>query len=452
MDLRWLFLDMNSFFASCEQQDRAELRSRPIAVAPVASDSTCCIAASYEARRFGIKCGTNIGVARQMCPELTVVSARPELYTEYHTQILQLLRSMLPEVRKLSCDEMACRLGGNEKSDSDAVRLGREIKLSLKSRIGECMRCSVGLAPNAFLAKVATELHKPDGLVAIRASDLPHALYGLKLSDFPGIGRKMLVRLHGFGIYTVEDMYAADSRRLRLAWGGVSGERWYRMLRGDADCDYGAMTVRPTQSVGHSHVLAPEMRNLVGAESVLLRLTARAVRRLRLKGMHARAIAISVRFTKPSGYGSKRWSASSEHRIPASDPFSLVAAARSLWQSGVDTIAANVPIQVAMVFCDLIPSASVTLPLFDESHRGEIAAQAMDGIHARFGKTAIDLGSVFFERAGMREAIAFGKVTDDDREERDGIFDDTAIGRIIPEHKSRGVVTSAKAIRGWDTR
>ena len=165
MDLRWLFLDMNSFFASCEQQDRPELRGRPVAVAPVDSDATSCIAASYEAKAFGIKCGTNVGEARRRCPELVVITGNHSVYAEYHRRILWLLRSILPDVRKLSVDEMACPLwGGNELTEGDAVALARRIKRALREHVGEQMICSVGLAPNAFLAKVATELHKPTAL------------------------------------------------------------------------------------------------------------------------------------------------------------------------------------------------------------------------------------------------------------------------------------------------
>jgi DNA polymerase IV len=419
MDLRWLFLDMNSFFASCEQQENPELRGRPIAVAPVESDSTCCIAASYEARAYGIRCGTNIGVARRACPDLVVIYGRHTVYAEYHRQIMRLLRLMLPQVRKLSVDEIACPLGANELSPGDAVRLALRIKHALYEHVGECMTCSVGLAPNAFLAKVATKLHKPNGLVVIRKSDLPTALLRLDLSDFPGIGRRMLPRLYRCGIRSVADLYAADPWLLRLAWGGVVGERWWFMLRGSTDCDYGALTEVDTKSIGHSHVLAPALRNQAGAEGVLLRLTARAVRRLRLKGFHARAVTVSVRHSGESRGDVSSWSGASDHRTPAADPFTLVAAARELWRSAPDYVRQGTPIQVGVTFSNLVRSESVTLPMFHDERRNEEAALAMDRIRERFGKEAIDLGSVFFQREGSREAIAFAKVTDDDRDKLD---------------------------------
>ncbi len=269
MDLRWLFLDMNLFFASCEQQEQPELRGRPVAVAPVDSDATSCIAASYEAKAYGVKCGTNVGEARRLCPELVVICGNHSVYAEYHRRIIWLLKAMLPDVRKLSVDEMACRLSANERTEGDAVHLARQVKKQMRVHVGDYMFCSIGMAPNIFLSKVASELHKPNGLVVLRNEDIPAMLTNLTLRDFPGIGRKMLERLNAFGIESVADLYAADRSLLRLAWGGVLGERWWFMLRGDQSCDYAGQQSAETKSVSHSHVLAPELRTDAGAEGVL---------------------------------------------------------------------------------------------------------------------------------------------------------------------------------------
>ena len=420
-DLKWLFVDMNSFFASCEQQEREELRGKPVVIAPVNTDATCAIAASYEAKAFGIRTGTNIGLARRLCPHLEVVHCRHEVYGEYHRQIMRLFKTISPDIRKLSVDEMACPISSDlANTDAAALKFAQRLKESMRREVGDHMLCSVGLAPNVFLAKVATELHKPDGLVVLHKSDLPEALCRLELRDFPGIGRRMLDRLNRCGITNVAEMYAADPWLLRIAWGGVLGERWWHMIRGSTECDYAALIERDPKSVGHSHVLPPEMRNTVSAEGVLLRLTARAVRRLRLKGLHARSIQVYMKHVARgwNAGGVCVWSAVSQRRTAAADPFTWVAAARELWETRPEFVRERVPMQVGVVFTDVLPSVGVTLPLFDRERQNEAAARAMDSVLHKFGKNAIEIGSVLLHREGTREAVAFGKITDDAREEQ----------------------------------
>ena len=128
MSLTWLFLDMNAFFASVEQQERPDLRGRPVAVVPVLADTTCCIAASYEAKAFGVKTGTNVAEARRLCPHLHLIEARHGPYRAYHEAIKAVVEDCLPEPRVLSVDEMACRLWANEREVRDAVAMGERIK------------------------------------------------------------------------------------------------------------------------------------------------------------------------------------------------------------------------------------------------------------------------------------------------------------------------------------
>src|ERR1700727_3252543 len=108
--LRWLFLDLNSYFASVEQELRPELRGRPLAVVPVVADTTCCIAASYEAKRYGVRTGTQVGEAKALCPGIILVEARHELYVDYHHRVVEAVESCLPATSVMSIDEMACHL------------------------------------------------------------------------------------------------------------------------------------------------------------------------------------------------------------------------------------------------------------------------------------------------------------------------------------------------------
>jgi DNA polymerase IV len=139
MTLRALYIDFNSYFASVEQQERPELRGKPVAVLPVMTDSTCCIAASYEAKRFGVKTGTNVGEAKRMCPGLVCVPARHERYVEYHQALLKVIDTCIPVDEVRSIDEMACSLTGSWRQRDKAVSVARQIKQAIRREVGECL-------------------------------------------------------------------------------------------------------------------------------------------------------------------------------------------------------------------------------------------------------------------------------------------------------------------------
>ncbi len=179
--LNWLFVDLNSYFASVEQEVRPELRGRPVAVVPMMADTTVAIAASYEAKAYGVKTGTLVGDAKRMCPDLVLIEARHELYVDYHHRIVEAVESCLPVTAVLSIDEMACRLMGRERPLLAALELGRKVKAAIRERVGPMLRSSVGLATNRYLAKVASDMEKPDGLVALPLDLLPEALRQLSI-------------------------------------------------------------------------------------------------------------------------------------------------------------------------------------------------------------------------------------------------------------------------------
>src|ERR1700728_2372627 len=159
--LRWLFLDLNSYFASVEQELRPELRGRPVAVVPVMADTTCAIAASYEAKAFGVRTGTQIGEAKRMCPGLVLVEARHEVYVDYHNRIVEAVERCVPVAAVMSIDEIAASLMGREQPLIAALDLARRVKESIREHAGATLRCSVGLAPNRYLSKIASDMEKP---------------------------------------------------------------------------------------------------------------------------------------------------------------------------------------------------------------------------------------------------------------------------------------------------
>ncbi|RYZ81170.1 MAG: DNA polymerase, partial [Proteobacteria bacterium] len=201
--VKWLYLDLNSFFASCEQQEKPELRGKPVAVIPMMANTTSVLAASYEAKAFGIKTGTSVVDAKKMCPGLQFVLSKHPTYVRYHHKVKEVVESCVPIHSVCSVDEFACELTGSQQDVQVATALAEKIRTAIYQQVGEAISCSIGLGPNVLLSKMATDMKKPRGLVVIEPTDLPTKLVPLKLRDVPGIGPKMEYRLNQKGIHTM---------------------------------------------------------------------------------------------------------------------------------------------------------------------------------------------------------------------------------------------------------
>lgn len=402
MGIHYLFLDMNAFFASVEQQLRPELRGKPVAVVPMLAETTCCIAVSYEAKRYGIKTGTLVQDARLLCPGLELVEARPREYIRVHHQILQAVDSVLPVEAVLSIDELVCKLMGREREPENALQLGRQVKEAIYRRVGGQLRCSVGLGPNRFLAKVAAEMHKPDGLTLLQPSDLPHRLYSLQLRDLPGIGPGMERRLFKHGVTTVEGLYRLSALQLAQVWGSrVHGLAWWHRLRG-AD-----LPETPTRrrSLGHSHVLPPALRSEAGARAVLTRLVHRAAARLRHEGYWAGSLALFLRFL--DGGEQRKWEA--QIRIqPSQDTLTLLRVALGLWQQKPE----GTPFKVGIALGRLTPALELSEPLFESEQKLVRLAQAMDKANSKYGPQALYFAGMHRTEQSAVTRIAFNRIPD----------------------------------------
>lgn len=400
MTLRALYIDFNSYFASVEQQDRPELRGRPVAVLPVMTDSTCCIAASYEAKRFGIRTGTMVHEARRLCPELLCVLARHELYVEYHQAILKLIDTCIPVDEVRSIDEMACSLTGSWRQRDKALTVARQIKRSLRKGLGECMTSSIGIAPNTFLAKTAADMQKPDGLVVIEQAALPAALHGLQLRDLCGIGPRMEQRLKRAGLQTMTALCAAGKAELRRVWGGVEGEHMHDLLRGLE------VYAPPTErgSVGHSHVLPPELRNERGARTVMHRMLQKAALRLRRMGYCAGGLWLSLRHV-----GGGSWSEEARF-LETQDTVELTHVLNQLWARRPRGGAR--PMYVGVTLVRLIPATESTPSLFAPRRSRAALQDTMDRINLRYGKHALYFGGAHGGHAASPLRIAFNRIPD----------------------------------------
>src|SRR5262245_50829313 len=223
--LRWLVLDLNSFFASVEQQENPELRGKPVIVVPTIAETTCAIAASYAAKAFGIRTGTLVHEARRLCPDVKLVRAHHKLYVAYHQRILTAIDKHIPVEEVMSIDEVACRLDKVQQDAAVAHALAQSIKREIEEEVGECLTSSIGISANKLLAKLASNMQKPNGLVILPIGKLPGAILHLKVRDIPGIGPKIAERLQRAGIGDIAALWKTDAARLRLIWAAWPGPR-----------------------------------------------------------------------------------------------------------------------------------------------------------------------------------------------------------------------------------
>ncbi|HQR60390.1 MAG TPA: DNA polymerase [Methylophilaceae bacterium] len=402
MSLNALYVDFNSYFASVEQQLRPELRGCPIGVLPVMAETTCCIAASYEAKAFGVKTGTMVRDARKLCPDIILVGARPAIYIDFHHRLVDVVESCTPVGKILSIDEMVCRLTGSQQSRDHALALAAQIKQSISKKVGSEIRCSIGIAPNTFLAKLASNMQKPDGCVVIEQHELPDRLYSLELRDLTGIGRRMEQRLTAKSITTIRSLYALNRQQMRAAWGSVEGEYIYDKLRGLEPPESG----HGRSSLGHSHVLPPEMRNREAALSVLNRLLQKACARLRSYQLYASMIHIRVKFPRRP-----TWEADGACS-PTDDTLQLIHALQGLWRQYPDHT--DTPYAVGISLSGLVGARGLSMDLFDYSVRQSNVRldQTLDALNIRFGKNAVYFGAAHnaLHHAPMR--IAFNHIPD----------------------------------------
>ncbi len=405
MSLHALLLDFNSYFAAVEQQLRPALRGRPVGILPVLAETTCLIAASYEAKRFGVKTGTPVAEARRLCPDIVFVQARPRVYVEMHHRLMAVVDSVIAIGEVLSIDEVMCELTGSWQQEAVAVELARRVKRRLLDEVGECLTCSVGIAPNRFLAKVASNMQKPNGLTVIRASDLPDILFGLELEDLHGVGRAMSARLRRAGIDSVAALCRASREDLRRIWGGVEGERMYDRLRGLEPA------LPPTRrgSIGHSHVLPPHLRHDQGAWAVLSKLTQKAAVRLRAEGYLASRMSLAVEYRNRPGW------AAGVRFAPMRATLDFLKVLATLWAERPRPRHRRErwePMKVSVTLWELTPADQTTLALFPEADQQAGLDAALDRLRLKYGPEAIYFGGAWgaMQEAPMR--ISFTHVPD----------------------------------------
>lgn len=395
---RTLYLDMNSFFASVEQQIDPAIRGRPVAITAMENEKGCCVAASYEAKAHGIKTGTSVPDARRMCRDIVFLPSRHRLYVRFNLRVAAVLDRYAELERIRSVDEFQLGLSGRATTLDGARELVTRLKAAVAAEVGECLRFSAGIGPNHLLAKIAGKLEKPNGCQHLGPNNMPDRLAHLALDDLPGISRAMSARLHSAGIHDVPALCRLDPRHARAIWRSVEGERFVRALQGE----HIPLVKTKRGGYGNSKVLAPAFRAPAEAYLVSRWLVEKAAARLRRDGRVAASFGLQL-----SPMGRTTWAASMRC-APTQDTVEFMRINRALWRNAWPVIRraklAGIGIQLSDV--DLLDARTgdLLLPVAPgERTNGERAARAADFINQRFGAGTITYGinqphPGFFER------------------------------------------------------
>ena len=383
--LERLYLDFDGFFASVEQQARPVLRGRPVGIVPFENTTTTCvIAASKEAKRFGVKNVMNVAEAKRICPDIVLVPQTPDLYRRAHNTLLAEISSVIPVDAVKSIDELTCKL--DVKQGNDPEELSFKIKDRIASHVGRHITCSIGFAPNRHLAKIAGKQNKPDGTTIWWPDQVPEVLYPLPFEDIPGIGGRMERRLNGLGICNMQQLLAVPPKHMRKIWRNVIGERLWYALHG-----YDIQAGKSERGMfGHGRVLPPEMRSINGAEPIVRMLLVKAARRMRKAGFYASKLMVWCE-TFHRGYGDQQ-------SLPiVSDDQACLSGLQTIWSRLSVMIPKHAKIvRVGVTLGDLTEGTSRQLDMLlnddAERHKCERLTRAMDTLNQKYSRSLVTIG------------------------------------------------------------
>lgn len=390
-----MHVDLNSAFATIEQQSRPLLRGRPVAIVNRATENTAIVTASYEAKKFGVKVGMRFAEASRLVPGLIAIESDPPKYRHVYKKLMTILNDYSPDVVMKSIDEGVMDFKSLS-IQRPLVDIGLEIKQRLKDEIGCAMRCNVGIGPNRFLAKTAAGLHKPDGLDEINAGNLRDVYATLKLTDLTGIAGQMEKRLNAVGIFTpLEFLDASEIALTKVAFKSIIGGQWYARLRGFEVDDREIVT----KTVGRQYVL--ENRNLDNIEikSRLHHLCESVGSRLRGQGKSARGV-----FVYAKTIDHRYW-----HNCKMCPlPFYSDNAINSLAQQLFNNAPGNVK-EIGVRCYGLTGGDDRQLSLLgDILAREQHLVGAIDEINNRYGERTIHSGSTLGSNQLIKQKVPFG--------------------------------------------
>jgi DNA polymerase-4 len=284
-----LHADMDAFYASVEQRDNPDLQGKPVVVGGPSRRGVVS-AASYEARVFGIHSAMPMARALKLCPHLVALPPRIRHYAEISEEVFDILRCYSPLVEPLSLDEAFVDLTGTERLHGEAWQVAKAIKREVREQLK--LVVSVGVGPSKFVAKLASDLGKPDGLVLVAADELERFLHPLPVSRIFGVGRVTLKALGRMGIATIGDLAAFPAEVLRTRF-GEHGDHLWSLARGIDD--RGVVPERQAKSIGHENTFADDKGDPDELRRILLEQADRVARRLRRHQLKASVVVLKAK-------------------------------------------------------------------------------------------------------------------------------------------------------------
>lgn len=393
-----LHLDLNSCFATIEQQANPHLRGRPIAVAAYASSNGCILAPSIEAKRYGVKTGMRVKEGKVICPALLVLPPDPWKYRNVHLLLRSLLKTYTNNISPKSIDEFVLNLESYPSFNRGIWKVGAEIKERIRKEIGEWLTVSVGISTNRFLAKTAAALHKPDGLDEINHKNYLEIYAKLSLTDLTGIKKRNALRLNRLGIYSVLDFYQAPLSKLKAAFSSINGYYWWLRLRGYEIDDFS----QGRHSYGNSFALPQPFTRPEELSPILSKLVEKMSVRLRNAGYRAKGVHLAIYFRDGSFWHKGRMS--ERYLFDSRDFYKEEMSLLSLSPL-------KKPVRNLAVSCfGLKKDKSAQLELFDDVIKKENVVKAIDKINKQFGDFVVVPAKMLGTKKLVLDRIAFGGV------------------------------------------
>ena len=366
---------MDAFFAAVEQREDPSLRGKPLLIGHDGPRGVVATA-SYEARPFGCHSAQPMAVAKRNCPHAIVLPVRMGLYRQASEQMFTILQQFSPAIEPLSIDEAFVDLTGTRRLLGQPVDVARRIKERIKSELS--LTASIGLAPNKFLAKLASDMDKPDGLTVIRPEDVDRLLPPLPVTKIWGVGRATAERMRTYGIRTIGDLRNKSEAWLEEFFGGEA-QRYFRLARGIDDRP--VVGDEDAKSIGHEQTFEIDVTEPAEVRAVMLDQVEQVGARLRRHGLGARGVSLKIRF------GNFQTISRSATLPRATD------ATAELWEAARELFDRwpFQPVRLIGVTAERLSRGEGQLDLFaDPRHdrRRQLDAAA-DRINQRFGKRAI---------------------------------------------------------------
>jgi DNA polymerase-4 len=405
---RVLFIDMDSYFARCEQQANYWLRNRPVGVCVYTGKYGCVISLSTEAKARGLKAGMRLNDAMAACPDLVPVESNPARYREYHTKIINLLSKYSKDVVAKSIDEAIINL--NNYDHLDPVTIARQIKREILEKVGDWLTCSVGIAPNAFLAKLASVRGKKlGGLLLITHQNIDEVLRPLKLGDMPGIGANMSYRLERAGINTPLDMRYAGPDKLKQIFKGIEGIYWHYRLN-FIETNIVAHDYRGMQAMRQ---ISKEKRMTPGyIDQLFMTLCLTLEKRMVSHKFYCKSVGFTARYEDGT-----RWDDAFTITTPVQDAISLMQMIR-IRVDKFEKLTGTAPIfnteitQMRVAVTNFVNNGNMLYSLFEDMDRKETALKTMHEIKDKFGSDKLIRAIEMTDGKVIKDVIGFGSVKD----------------------------------------